>query len=307
MWYQTIVRLKQQNPKISVGHLCGLFGKTRQAYYEVDKYKKRRSVEEVYVLEMVAIIRREQPKIGTVKLYRIMQDFFDEHQIKMGRDALHSLLSIHGLIIKRKRRYVITTYSKHWLRKYDNLIKDITLTSAEQLWVSDITYIALVDGFNYLSLVTDGYSRKIVGYCLHETLESDGCIKALKMALETRITNNKLIHHSDRGIQYCSAAYVKILNKHNIAISMTEKGSPYENAIAERINGILKYELGLEAVFDNREDAVFSVTKAIYIYNSKRPHMSCDMQTPNQAHAKTGILKKHWKNNNEKLRNTIIN
>jgi len=192
---------------------------------------------------------------------------------------------------------VKTTDSHHWYRKYPNLIAELALTSAEQLWVSDITYIRTLEGFNYLSLITDGYSRKIVGYALHQTLEAVGCMAALNMAVLGRTYKSPfvLIHHSDRGIQYCSQNYTAILNKENIAISMTQSGSPYENALAERVNGIIKNEFFPKRVYRNHKEASLKLAEIVNTYNGIRPHASIDYLTPNQAHEMTGNINQRWK------------
>ena len=234
-----------------------------------------------------------QPRTGTRKLVVMLKNFVEPHQINFGRDALFSMLREHGLLIRKRKRKAVTTFSKHWLKKYPNLIRGF-IPLAPNLLVSDITYIIVAAGFAYLSLITDAYSRKITGFYLSKTLEAKGSIAALKMALKNCIDVKNLIHHSDRGVQYCCADYVKILKDKNIKISMTENGGPLENAIAERVNAILKEEL-LETKYVSFEDAQKSVAKAIAIYNSLRPHSSCDMLTPNEAHKKEGELKKHWK------------
>lgn len=256
---------------------------------------KEKNNKELQVLEMVKILRREMPKLGTKKLIFLLKPFMKDHQIKMGRDALHNLLFAHDLTIKNKKRYAKTTNSNHWYRKYSNLIKGLHIKESERLWVSDITYISIIGGFSYLSLITDAYSKKIVGHCLYETLESIGCVIALEMALQNREKDTSLIHHSDRGIQYCCNSYVNILNKESVRISMTESGSPYDNAIAERVNGILKTEFGLDKTFSNYAEAKETATNVIPIYNEKRPHSSCDYLTPKEAHAEYGELKKRWK------------
>lgn len=225
----------------------------------------------------------------------MLRNFSELHQINIGRDALFSLLREHDLLIRKRKRKAVTTFSKHWLKKYPNLIREFIPLAANMLLVSDITYIVVGDGFAYLSLITDAYSHKITGFYLSRTLEAKGSILALKMALKNCKGAKILIHHSDRGVQYCSADYVKILQDKNIKISMTENGDPLENAIAERVNGILKEEL-LQTKYTCFEDTQKSVAKAITIYNSLRPHSSCDMLTPNEAHKKEGELKKHWKN-----------
>lgn len=226
----------------------------------------------------------------------LMEDFVKEHQINLGRDALFNLLREHNLLIrKRKRRKAQTTFSKHWYKKYKNLIHGFVPLAPDLLWVSDITYLTVAGTFAYLSLITDAYSRKVVGFYLSRTLEATGCIKALQMALNNCNNTTNLIHHSDRGVQYCSHEYVKGLEDHNIQISMTENGDPLENAVAERVNGILKDEL-LQEQYNSFQEAQKSVAKAISVYNSLRPHSSCNMLTPQVAHQQKGVFKKHWKN-----------
>lgn len=245
---------------------------------------------------MVHMARRELPRIGTLKLYHKLKKNFEEQSIKKGRDSLHRLLLENGLTIRPKRRYVVTTDSNHWMKKYPNLIKGLVVTEPGQLWVSDITYIQVGQGFNYLSLITDAYSKLIVGYCLHPTLDTEGCLNSLKMALATKDKYNiRHIHHSDRGCQYCSSDYVNLLQTAEIEISMTEKGDPYENAIAERVNGILKHEFDLNCEFSTREKALEAVEKSIYLYNQSRPHMSCNYLTPVEANKMSGLLEKKWK------------
>jgi transposase InsO family protein len=219
-----------------------------------------------------------------------------QHQIIIGRDAFFDLLSECNLLVrKRKRRKPITTFSDHWMRKYPNLIEGFYPTAPNQLWVSDITYIIVGNGFAYLSLITDAYSRKIVGFYLSIDLSADGCIRALEMALDNNPVLRRLIHHSDRGSQYCCSDYVKILNDNFIKISMTQNGDPRENAIAERVNGILKDEL-LEKSHLNYGEAVRNVSIAISIYNHQRPHGCIDYLTPAKAHFRSGKEKKRWKN-----------
>ena len=288
--------MKKSYTQVGIGRLCMLFGKTRHAFYDKSWYQEQQLVSNYIVLEMVATIRRELPKIGTPKLHHMIKEPLKKQGIKLGRDSLHKLLLNNGLIVKNKKRYVITTDSNHWMKKYPNLIKNLVVTEAEQLWVSDITYIVVEDDFCFLSLITDAYSKQIMGYCLYPTLEAIGTIKALEMALSQRMkTHTNLIHHSDRGTQYCCNAYVSILKEENIAISMTEKGDPYENAIAERVNGILKIEFGLNQKFKDFETALNTIDTCIMAYNNIRPHMSCNYFTPVEAHQMTGILDKKWK------------
>lgn len=282
--------------KMGVGRLCMLFGKSRQAYYQKNSFIEEIQRVETIVLELVAGIRRELPCVGVQKLHWLMQTPLKAHDIKMGRDKLNVLLRNHGLLVKRRKTIPKTTNSVHWLKKYPNLVKEIEINRSEQVWVSDITYICVGRDFNYLSLITDAYSKKIVGYYLHTLLTSDGSLQALEMALKGRTKSDQtLIHHSDRGVQYCSFDYVRTLREYDIDISMTENGDPYENAIAERINGILKGEFGLDKLFKTHYEAVYAVEKAINSYNVLRPHMSCDYMTPNQAHVSDLELIKRWK------------
>jgi len=205
--------------------------------------------------------------------------------LKMGRDGLFALLRYNGLLIKPKRRYVTTTNSKHWLRKYPNLIKDIEITQPEQVWVSDITYIKTDEGNCYLNLVTDAYSRKIMGYSIAKTMNTEEMKKAYEMAIAQRsYPNRKLVHHSDRGLQYCSAEYVQLTLDMEGSVSMTENGDPYENALAERMNRTLKEEFGLGRLLPTRQQAFLLAAEAVELYNSKRPHWALNLETPNNIH-----------------------
>ena len=247
------------------------------------------------VLKLVREIRQDLPRAGVPKLHFMLQDNLRAHDIKMGRDALYELLGEHGYLIRYRRRKPYTTNSNHPYKKYPNLIRHIKyLTHPGQLWVSDITYIRLKEKFGYLSIVTDAYSHKIIGYCLHPTLHSNGPVNALLMSAKSK-RQATLIHHSDRGSQYCCADYVKMLEHYSIQISMTEKGDPYENAMAERVNGILKGEFLLDKTFASFADAEHTVKNAIEKYNHIRPHDSCDKLTPVQAHDHNGFLRKRWK------------
>jgi transposase InsO family protein len=221
-----------------------------------------------------------------------------QHQISIGRDKLFDLLSEYGLVVRRrKRKRVHTTDSNHRFKKYPNLIRDFVPKGPNQLWVSDITYISLREGYCYLSLVTDAYSRKIIGYCLYPTLQKEGPLTALGMALGSLKGKppTTLTHHSDRGLQYCCSQYIELLERHSLSISMTEKGDPYENAIAERVNGILKEEFALDKDFENIIEAKEAVKKGIKTYNKLRPHLSCEFLTPEIAHQRQGVLKAKWK------------
>ena len=273
-----------------------MLGYSRQAYYQQKKQYEKESLQHDLLINEVLKIRKIQKRLGGRKLLHKLERFIQEHHISIGRDAFFDLLSERKLLVrKRKRRKPITTFSDHWMRKYPNLIEGFYPTAPNQLWVSDITYIVLVDGFAYLSLITDAYSRKIVGFYLSMDLSAEGCVKALNMALNNNPVLGKLIHHSDRGSQYCCSDYVKILNDIYIKISMTQNGDPKENAIAERVNGILKDEL-LDKVYLDYKHAVVGVSVAISTYNHQRPHGSIDYLTPFEAHFRSGELKRRWKN-----------
>lgn len=279
-----------------ISKLCKLLGHSRQAYYQQKAALEQTVLGEELIVQEVLRLRSRQKKIGTRKLHLLLRPFLSAHQIQIGRDALFELLRGHKLLIRKRRRKVPqTTFSDHWHRKYPNLIMDMPVLRPNILWVSDITYITLKGGFGYLSLVTDAYSRRIMGYHLSRNLLAEGCVKALKMALKQLPEKSALIHHSDRGSQYCSTEYVEQLQSRHIAISMTQNSDPRENAIAERVNGIIKQEL-LEICYDSFTQAQQGIRNAVHIYNHERPHSSIDMLTPFQAHALSGELKKHWKN-----------
>jgi len=273
-----------------------LLGYSRQAYYQRKQQIEKESLQYGILIDEVLEIRKTQKRLGCRKLIYKLEPFMAQHQIVIGRDAFFDLLSERNLLVrKRKRRKPITTFSDHWMRKYPNLIEGFYPTAPNQLWVSDITYIVVGNGFAYLSLITDAYSRKIVGFYLSKDLSAEGCIRALEMALDNNPVLGRLIHHSDRGSQYCCSDYVKILNDNFIKISMTQNGDPRENAIAERVNGILKDEL-LDKSHLNYREAVRNVSIAISIYNHQRPHGSIDYLTPIEAHFRSGKLKRRWKN-----------
>ncbi len=295
-----------QSESRSIQTLCSLLGYSRQAFYKFIKQSEKEALQHDLILQEVLRIRKTLKRLGTRKLLFKMEGFMREQHIEIGRDAMFDLLATHKLLIrKRKRRVPVTTFSDHWMRKYPNLIIDFIPTAPNQLWVSDITYITLKDDVAYLSLITDAYSRKIVGFYLSETLSADGCIKALLMALKNNPQLGRLIHHSDRGSQYCCADYVSILDKHFVKISMTQSGDPLENAIAERVNGILKDEL-LEKIYINYQEAKQAIAAAISIYNYQRPHSSIDMLTPIEAHLREGELKRRWKNYYSKKKEVVM-
>lgn len=237
------------------------------------------------ILSWVNGIRADLPRVGGVKLLQILGPLLMEHNMHIGRDAFFVLLRNNGLLIQARKRYTTTTMSHHHFRKWPDLVQRRRAIMAEQIWVSDITYLRTASGFVYLFLITDAYSRKIVGYHLSQTLKASGCLIALEKAVNGRIYPKRpLLHHSDRGIQYCCEEYIEMLQQRGIGISMTQSGSPYDNAIAERVNGILKQEFGLYQVFKGYGQASAKVCEAIALYNNRRPHYSCDMKTPQQTH-----------------------
>ncbi|WP_311954654.1 IS3 family transposase [Mucilaginibacter terrae] len=268
--------------------LCGLLGYSTQAYYQYLKATERRSFGQEEFVQQVLAYRREQPRIGTRKLFSLLQP-------AIGRDAFFVLLRESGLLVRQKRRHARTTFSYHRFRKYPDLVKEMVIDRPGQLWVSDITYIRMGEGFAYLSLVTDAYSRKVIGFSMSHDLSTDNCLQALKMALKQWEGDHPLVHHSDRGIQYCSGAYTELLKQNGISISMTQSGNPRDNAIAERVNGILKMEL-LQERYADISSARQSIRQAVVIYNTLRPHSSLDMMTPEQAHRLTGPIKRRWQN-----------
>lgn len=265
--------------------ICAMLKISRQGYYKGKKKKEERKLREEIILQLVQSHRRKMPKLGGKKLYRLLASDFKRMEIKLGRDKFFKLLSRYGLLIHRKKRYSKTTNSSHRFRIYDNLIKEIVPEKINEVYVSDITYIIVEDSFCYLALITDLYSRKIVGNDMSDSLNMEGSIRALKMAIKNKGNLRGLIHHSDRGIQYCSNDYTKLLTKNGIKISMSEKGNPYENAVAERVNGILKEEFMLGESFKTKEAAYQAVREAIKTYNELRPHMSINYLTPNQKYA----------------------
>jgi putative transposase len=234
------------------------------------------------------------PCIGGRKLHYLLEPHFRLNGITMGRDGLFRFMREHGLLIKPRRRYYVTTDSNHWLHKYPNLLTELMPTGREQVLVSDITYIDTEEGFAYLFLVTDAYSRKIMGFHVGSDMKAESALVALIMALNTITHCHGIIHHSDRGVQYCSTLYVDELTKRHMLISMTEPSSPTQNAIAERVNGILKTEWIYQMRFKTVEDARVEITKIIQIYNNERPHDSLGKLTPAKAHETNAPLKKNW-------------
>ncbi|WP_317166386.1 IS3 family transposase [Yeosuana marina] len=260
------------------------FGLKRDAYY---KYKSRADMRlklEQQIINIVSRKRKSLPREGVRKLTKSLDDEFAKANLKIGRDTLFNVLRKHNMLTLRKKTSARTTNSYHRFYKYNNIIKDMEITRPNQVWVSDITYIRTVKGFCYLALITDMYSRKIVGYDLSDSLELKGCVRALNKAIYQTKNINHLIHHSDRGIQYCSNVYTQILKRNKIDISMTEENHCYENAIAERVNGILKDEFYLDQTFDNVAHAKRATKNAINLYNEIRLHLSLDYKNPNMVY-----------------------
>lgn len=232
---------------------------------------------------MVLEVRARMPRLGTRKLYFLLKNAFVAKEIKLGRDALFSLLRREHMLIKRRKSYTKTTNSKHWLKKHSNLVKDVQLTSPEQVFVSDITYVKTREQTCYLSLVTDAFSRKIMGYHLSKDLGADGVVRALDAAIESKQEASATIHHSDRGIQYAATVYQEKLKKSGMIPSMTDGYDCYQNALAERMNGILKQEF-ITVTCNNFNELNALVKESVEIYNSERPHLSLGMRTPNAVH-----------------------
>lgn len=246
------------------------------------KRKEQQKSREKAILELVLHRRKSLPREGVRKLVKALSHEFLKRGIQIGRDKLFDLLRANHLLVRPRKNYIKTTHSLHRFHRYTNLIKDLSLTKPNQVWVSDITYISLMKGHCYLALITDACSRKIVGYDISNSLELSGCMRALKRALkQLKEPPANLIHHSDRGVQYCSNEYVNLLKKNNIRISMTEENHCYENALAERVNGILKNEFFLDQKFRSINEAVSACTNAIRLYNDKRLHLSLNYKTPN--------------------------
>lgn len=287
--------MKQYYPSAGLHLLCKLFGKSRQAFYDHSRRKSNSQLQAGLIIELVKAVRVSLPRVGGLKLLYLLKDDFRVHNINIGRDSFFRLLKGHNLLVKTRKRFVRTTMSNHHFKRWADLTTGLQLTAAQQLWVSDITYLTTQQGFIYLSLITDAYSRKIVGYHLSQYLKARGCLIALNKAIGSLSGAVTVIHHSDRGIQYCCDEYVSVLQQHTITISMTQNGSPYDNAIAERVNGILKTEFHLGQTFSSYSAAVPVVHCAIDAYNRIRPHMSCENLTPQMAHLKTGAFVKKWK------------
>jgi len=273
---------------------CHLFGIDRQVYYRSLRRKAILQSKAEQVVEMIAEIRKSMPRIGTRKLYHMLS--YKLQTLKIGRDKFFNILRANHLLIEPKRSYHITTDSHHRFRKHKNLILEMDITKPEQVWVSDITYIGKREKPCYLSLVTDAYSKKVMGFYVADNMDSESSVQALKMAIKSRnYSTGSLIHHSDRGIQYCAGGYQKVLLKNKIQCSMTNNGDPYENAVAERINGILKQEFIIDTYHADLDVMRKIVKEAVDTYNNQRPHYSNHMLTPTQMHNQCEIQMRTYK------------
>ena len=264
--------------------VCYIFGLTRDAWYKQLYRKNHKKEKEKQIIKIVQNRRSVLPFEGLRKLHLSILPELIQDNLELGRDALWKILKVNDLMVKRRKKYARTTNSNHAFYRYNNLTNDMLPKKPNQIWVSDITYIATNQGFLYLALITDAYSRKIVGYDISDSLEMIGAKRALKMALRQRPKGAETIHHSDHGIQYCSNAYVGLLEKNKIKVSMGEKGNCYENAMAERVNGILKEEFKLDIKFKIKANAIKATKQAIYLYNKQRLHMSIGFKTPDHMH-----------------------
>jgi putative transposase len=270
-------------------------GYSPQAYHKHNKKAFTKQVNEKFILEQIDLIRKQQPRCGGRKLFIELQPFFLQHNIRMGRDKFFDLLKRNKLLVRKTKRNVYTTHSKHHFYRYPNLVKGFTPLKAHELWVADITYIALKERFVYLFLITDAYSRKIVGFHVSDDMKVSSAVVALKKALAQKPVETIVIHHSDRGIQYCSTEYVNLLQQHNAMISMTDNGDPLENAIAERMNGILKTEL-ISSYYNTIDEASVHIARCITIYNYRRRYSSLNWQIPAEVHTQKGPQIRRWKN-----------
>lgn len=256
-------------------------GYSRQYVYKQSKDVAKKMIRQQAVKQLVDRERKQLPRIGTRKIHFLIKNDLQRQGLKFGRDKLFALMRYYGLQIKPRRRYIQTTMSKHWLRKWPNIIKGIPVNHPDEVWVSDITYLQTEEGNCYLNMITDAFSRKIVGYAIADNMETANMVKALKMATTNKkYSDISTIHHSDRGLQYCSQEYERLTASNNIQLSMTENSDPYENALAERMNRTIKEEFGMDKKLKNRQQVYQLVEESIFLYNNKRPHLALKMKTP---------------------------
>jgi putative transposase len=287
--------MKQNYQCYSLQSLCGLFGYSRQAFYKQQRLLLIEQSRDGLILQQVLHIRKDQPRCGTRKLLVMLQPFFKKQDIQIGRDIFFQLLAKNKLLIRKRKRSTHTTNSKHFFYRYPNLVAHFTPLHAHELWVADITYIPMKERFAYLYLITDAYSRKIVGFHVSDDMRVSSAIVALQKAIDQKPVDAIVIHHSDRGLQYCSKDYVALLKTNHAHISMTQNGDPYENAMAERVNGILKSELISDSYTDLKA-AMQHIARCITVYNYRRVHSSLNWQIPDNVHTQQGPQIKKWKN-----------
>jgi transposase InsO family protein len=265
--------------------IASTLGYSRQYVYKQPRDTAKKQIKQQLVKRLVDRERKLLPRIGTRKIHYLIKDDLQQQGIKIGRDKIFELMRYYDLQIKPRRRYTQTTMSKHWLRKWPNIIKQKVINSPDEVWVSDITYLKTEQGNCYLNMITDAFSRKIVGYAVDDNMETETMIQALKMAISQRRNYRvQTIHHSDRGLQYCSKEYELLTRDNNIKLSMTENGDPYENALAERMNRTIKEEFGMDKTLKTKSQAIQLVQESIFLYNQKRPHLALKMKTPGQVY-----------------------
>lgn len=276
----------EESKEMKISPLCKRVGITRQNYYKHRVSMKKKEIDNEFIVGLVRRERRIQPRLGGRKVLSIIGEELKTQSVFIGRDKFFSFLKEKNLLVERKKSKPKTTNSRHTLPVFRNEIKEMEITAPNQAWCSDLTYIRTLEGFMYASLITDMYSRKIVGAYIGDSLETYGCIAALEKALTDLSPDKHPIHHSDRGTQYCCHEYVKRLMKRNMTISMTEVNHCYENAMAERVNGILKQEYDLDQIFKTKQQAISAFDQAIDIYNNRRPHLSLKYSIPAKVHSK---------------------
>lgn len=268
----------------SVATICLRAGMSRQNYYAARRLRERRQIDETLILELVKRERKIQPRLGGRKLLHLLNKDFEEAGIQIGRDRFFELLAEADLLVEPKPRAPRTTNSRHSLPVFGNILAGKVLYAPNEAWVSDLTYIRTNEGFLYAALITDAYSRKIVGAHIGDSLEAEGCLMALDQALRALPAGKYPIHHSDRGCQYCCHEYVDRLQAGSLPISMTQVMHCYENAQAERVNGILKQEYELDRKFRTKAQARKSFEQAVWLYNHRRPHLRLNLQFPVDVH-----------------------
>lgn len=257
---------------------------SRQNYYKQHKARASSKIDEDLVVKLVQKERQKQPRLGARKLLHMLRGEFKKAGVKIGRDKLFGILRERDMLLEPLKKAPRTTNSRHSLPVFSNLIKELYTTNPNEIWVSDLTYIRTMEGFEYLKLIMDKHSRMVVGYHCDDDLATTGCLKALDMALSDLPEGSNPIHHSDRGCQYCSHDYVDRLTEHGFSVSMTEVNHCAENSNAERLNGILKQEYGLGITFQTRAQARRAVRQAVWLYNNARPHLSLNLEIPSEVH-----------------------